>query len=159
LGALAVATVGPLFAAGLEVRRHDQRVRERDDDLEGWLVSRHRQFQQRLNELRQQQNAAGVLHGGAPAQARTATATIALYEYREALRQARADRARILADEAWSHRVTRWLRRRPLPELTTPERATRLLDHWAEGTDGNALTWALDDIIREIGERGVTETA
>jgi hypothetical protein len=151
VAALAGAIVGPLFAASVEVRQHDQQIRARDNDLEEWLVTRHREFRRRWNELQQQMNAAGILHGGAPTQARSKVGTIALYEYREALRQAHADRAQVVAREGWSHALIRRARRRALPELATPERAGALVGYWSEGTRGNALTWSLADITQELG--------
>src|SRR5918992_1980618 len=119
-GALATGTIGPLLVASAETRRHD-----------------------RLNELRQQHQAAGVAGGGAPAQALAAVNTIVLYEYREELRQARAFRLRVEAEERWTHGLIRRLRRRPLRDLVTPRRASRLVDFWSDGTERNALTWSL----------------
>jgi hypothetical protein len=59
-GALATGTIGPLLFASAETRRHDRQIAERDEDLEEWIVTRHRLRAQRLNELRQQHHAAGV---------------------------------------------------------------------------------------------------
>jgi hypothetical protein len=101
-GALATGTIGPLLVASAETRRHDRQVAERDEDLEEWIVTRHRQRAQRLNELREQRQAAGVAPSGAPAQALAAVNAIVLYEYREELRQARAFRLRAEAEERWT---------------------------------------------------------
>ena len=43
-GALATAVVGPLMVASVEANRHDRQVKQRDEDLEEWIVSRHRRF-------------------------------------------------------------------------------------------------------------------
>lgn len=157
-GALATATIGPMLIASAETRRHDRQIAERDEDLEEWIVTRHRQRTQRLNELRQQHQAAGVVQGGAPAQALAAVNTIALYAYREELRQARAFRLRVEAEERWTHGLVRRLRRRPLPDFSTPCRASRLVDVWSEGTERNALTWSLDDILSALPQRATSRT-
>jgi hypothetical protein len=155
-GALATGTIGPLLVASAETRRHDRQIAERDEDLEEWIVTRHRQRAQRLNELRQQRQAAGVAQGGAPAQALAAVNTIVLYEYREELRQARAFRLRVEAQERWTHSLIRRVRRRPLRDLVTPRRASRLVDFWSEGTERNALTWSLNDILSELPQRATS---
>lgn len=152
-GALATAVIGPLTIAAAEVKRHNRQVAERDEDLEEWLVVRDRQLQRRLNELKQQANAAGVAQGGAIRAGRVAVQTQLLYDYREELRQARAFVLRIAADERWTHRLVRLLKREPLPALATPSRAERLLDFWSEGTARNALSWSLDDILGELPAR------
>ena len=155
-GALATATIGPLLVATAEIRRHDRQVAERDEDLEEWIVTRERRRTQRLNELAQQQRAAGVASGGAPSQALGAVNTIVLYEYREELRQARAFRLRVEAEERWTHRLVRRLRGRPLRGLVSPDRAERLVDFWSEGTERNALTWSLDDVLSELPRRATS---
>jgi hypothetical protein len=145
--------VTQMLGAWFDVRRHDRQVAERDDELGEWLVLRERRRQQRLNELSQQYNAAGVQAGGARAQGLRATNTIALYDYREQLRQARNFRLNLEVEERWSHRVLRWARRRPLPKLDTPARAAPLLGEWLAPTDGNVLTWSLDDVVAEVVRR------
>lgn len=47
LGALATQIIGPLMVALTEVRTHDREVAERDEDLEEWIVVRHRKLKQR----------------------------------------------------------------------------------------------------------------
>jgi hypothetical protein len=158
-GALATGTIGPLLVASAETGRHDRQIAERDEDLEEWIVTRHRLRAQRLNELRQQHQAAGVAKGGASAQALAAVNTIVLYEYREELRQARAFRLRVEAEERWTHALVRRLRRRPLRDLVTPGRASRLVDFWSEGTERNALTWSRDDILSGLPQRATSRAS
>lgn len=153
---IAAAVVGglvaPLMAANAETRRHDRQVAELDEDLEEWLVIRHRQYRQRLNELRQDRAKMGADGGGAALQGRRATRVIALYDYREHRRQAEASRQRIAAEEGRPQAFVRRLTHRPFPVLYTPARARPLLEHWLQDTDGNALTWSLDDIVAELAE-------
>jgi hypothetical protein len=158
LGALATATIGPLLAARAEVRRHDRQVAERDEELEEWIVVRHRKLTQRFHEINQQATAAGVQRGGAISADQQAVKAELLYEYREALRQANAFVLRIDADERWMHRIARRLpNSRHFPALTTPTRAARLVDYWEEGTARNALTWSLEDIVAELPLRATSK--
>jgi hypothetical protein len=151
LGAILGGLITAAFGAAADVRRHDQLVRERDASLEEWLITHNRKRIHRLNELRQLHAAAGALGSGAPAQALGKVNTIVLYKYRDELRQAEAFRLRVAADEGWQHGLVRRVTRKGLPELTRPRRAKPLIESWNEGTDHNALTWSLDDLLREIG--------
>jgi hypothetical protein len=153
LGAIATASIGPLMIASVEVSRHDREVLQRDDDLEEWIVVRDRQLKRRWKEIDQQAATAGVSDGGSIAAGRVAVQTELLYEYREELRQARSFVLRVAVEERWTHRLVRRLRRRPFRQLTTPDRAARLLDFWSEGTARNALTWSLDNILAELPAR------
>jgi hypothetical protein len=155
-GALAASVVGPLAVASLEIRRHDREIAERDEDLEEWIVVRHRRLLRRFKEIEEQAYAAGVAKGGAIPAGRVASQTILLYEYREELRQARNFRLRIAVEERWTHRLVRRLSRRPFPGLEVPGRAQRLVDYWSEGTERNALTWSLEDILGELSIRATS---
>jgi hypothetical protein len=142
------------MAARADVRRHDRQIAERDEDLEEWIIVRHRKLKQRFSEITQQANAAGVSRGGTITAGQTAVRTELLYDYREELRQAHAFVLRIDADERWMHRAARRLpRRRAFPTLTTPTGATRLVDYWEDGTARNALTWSLENILAEPPQR------
>jgi hypothetical protein len=156
-GALATAVLGPLMVASVEAKRHDRQVEQRDEDLEEWIVSRHRRFVQRLAEVTQQATEAGLAQGGgAIASGHAKVRTLLLYELRDELRQARAFVLTIAVEERWTHRLARWLKRQPFPELATPTRAERLIDYWSEGTARNALTWSIDDILRELPQRATS---
>jgi hypothetical protein len=120
------------------------------------MIVRHREWLNRLKELEQRANAAGVLHGGTLPAGRAITGTLALYDYREELRQARNFVRNVAVEERWSHLVARKLARRPFPELTTPGRADRLVDYWSEGTARNALDWTLDDLLNELPQRATS---
>jgi hypothetical protein len=141
------------MVAAVEVRRHDRQIAERDEDFEEWIVVRHRQLMQRWHEIASQAAAQGVASGGAIPGGRKATRTMLLYDYRDELRAAHNFVLRIDVEERWTHRLMRRLLRRPFPGLTTPTRAEHLVDYWNEGTERNALTWSLDDILKEIGPR------
>jgi hypothetical protein len=149
VGALATAVVSPLMLASVEVSRQDRQVAERDEDLEEWIVVRHRHLKRRWQEIARQAATVGVSEGGSIPAGRVAVQTELLYDYREELRRARSFVLRITVEERWTHRLARSLRRRPFPGLTTPLRAERLVDSWSEGTGRNALTWSLEDILQE----------
>ena len=154
--ALVAQVVGPLAVAWVEIRRHDEQICQRDEDLEEWMIVKQRDWLNRLSELEQQANEAGTLHGGTLPAGRAVTSTLVLYDYREELRQARNFVGNVAVEERWSHLVARKLARRPFPGLTTPTRAHRLVDYWSEGTARNALTWTLEDLINELPVRATS---
>jgi hypothetical protein len=153
LTAVAAAVIGPLMLASVEVRRRDRQIETRDEDLEEWIIFRHRQLLQRFHEIEEDANARGVSKGSSVPAGRVVVKTLLLYDYREELRQAHGFVRDIEAEERWVHRIARILRRRPLRGLTTPERAERLVDYWSEGTARNALSWGLKDILDELPKR------
>jgi hypothetical protein len=150
LTALAAAIIGPLMLAAVEVRRHDRQIEKRDEDLEEWIVFRHRKLLQRFQEIEEDANARGVAGGSTIPSGRIVAQTLLLYDYREELRQARGFVLDIEAEERWSNRIARAMRRRPVRQLATPHRAERLIDRWSEGTARNAVTWSLQDILDEL---------
>ena len=153
LTALAAAVIGPLMLASVEVRRRDRQIERRDEDLEEWIILRHRKLLQRFHELEEDARAKGVDRGSSIPAGKAVVKALLLYDYREELRQAHGFVRDIEAEERWSHRLARKLRQRPLGRLTTPQRATRLIDYWSEGTARNALTWSLQDILDELPKR------
>jgi hypothetical protein len=155
-GAVATAVVGPLTVALAEVRRHDRQIAERDEGLEEWIVVRNRALRQELSRLEQQANAQGVFKGGTIPASRAAAKAILLYEYRDELRDARNFVLNIEVEERWTHRLMRRISGRQFPGLRTPDHAARLVDYWSEGTDRNALTWSLDDILNELPIRATS---
>lgn len=153
LTALAAAVIGPLMLAAVEVRRRDRRIERRDEDLEEWIIFRHRRLLQRFQEIEEDARAKGVDKGSSIPAGRAAVKTLLLYDYREELRQAHGFIRDIEAEERWSHRIARTLGRRPRKRLFTSQRAARLIDYWSEGTARNALTWSLQDILDELPSR------
>jgi hypothetical protein len=154
--AVATVLIGWIVVASAEVDRRDRQIRERDEDLEEWIIVRHRELKQRWDEIESQAVLNGVERGGTIPAGRAVVQTIALYEYREELRQARNFVLRLEVEERWVHRVARRVKKQPFPGLTTPDRAVRLIDSWSEGTARNALTWRLEDILTELPERATS---
>lgn len=155
--ALVAQIVGPLAVAWVDVRRHDEQIHQRDEDLEEWMITRHREWLNRLSELTQQANEAGVVGGGTLPAGRAITGALLLYDYRKELRRARNFVRNVAVEERWSHVLVRKLRRRPFPDLSTPARAERLVDYWSEGTARNALDWTLEDLLKELPQRATSQ--
>jgi hypothetical protein len=150
LGALAPAVVRLLLLVPADIDRHNRQITDRDRDLEEWIIYRHRRLIQRFQEIAQQAAAQGVDRGGTIPAGQTAARTLLLYDYREELRQAEAFVREIRVDERTAHRATRRILHNPFRELTTPTRAAPLIDYWQEGTERNALTWRLENVIEEL---------
>jgi hypothetical protein len=153
ISAIATAAVGALRVAWVDVRRHDLQVAERDQAIEEWIVIRDRQLKQRWNEIVQQARVQGVARGGTLSAARAAVQTQVLYDYREGLRDARNFVLRVAVEERLTHRLLRMVSRRPFSELSTPDRAAPLVEYWYEGAARDALTWSIDDIVKELPSR------
>jgi hypothetical protein len=154
-GVLATVVVGLLSAVPADVDRRDRQIGERDQELEEWIVGRHRGLKQRFHELAQQANANGVGRGGTIPAGEVAVKALLLYDYREELRRASSFVLDLEVAERWPHRLYRAVWRQPLPRLRTPGKSQPIVDYWSKGTAGNALTWGVVDIIREeeLGER------
>jgi hypothetical protein len=148
-GVLATVVVGLLSAVPADVDRRDREIAERDQELEEWIVWRHRGLKQRFQELAQDAVARGVGRGGTIPAGEGAVRALLLYDYREELRRANSFVLTLAVMERWPHRLYRALRRRPMPELASPAAARPIVDYWLSGTNHNALTWGLADIIRE----------
>ena len=150
-GVLATVVVGLLSAVPADVDRRDRQIGERDQEMEEWIVGRHRGLKHRFHELAQQAHANGVGRGGTIPAGEVAVKTLLLYEYREELRRANSFVLGLEVAERWPHRLYRAVRRQPFPRLRTPDKSQPIVDYWLEGTAGNALTWGVADIIREEG--------
>jgi hypothetical protein len=151
VGVLLGAILTAMLVAATDVRRNNQQVRERDGELEEWLVARERERQQRLRKLHEDNRVkTGDRSEGLRRKQLAAVNTIALYEYRAEKRRAEAFRLQLEAEEGWQHQLLPKFRRSNLPGLNTPQRAQPLINEWLKPTDGNALTWSLDDIVAEL---------
>ncbi len=87
--------------------------------------------------------------GGTIPAGEAVTRALLLYEYRDELRKAGSFVLSLEVAERWPHRLYRTARRQPLSQLLTPTKAQPIVDYWLEGTAGNALTWGIEDIVRE----------
>ena len=115
------------------VRAHNAAVRDRDDQLATWTADRDYVPKRECKASRERfQTLAGANSEDAKSTDRYIAdlKASAIHEWRDAARLARLDVATILAAEGWAHRVYRRLTKRPPPILTTPEKATPVLDGW-----------------------------
>jgi hypothetical protein len=139
--ALAGGAIGSLFTASIglarrvaavpsEVERNDFDARERNDDLETWVIDEHHQLGLTIADRRQQAAAAGVSRGGTIPQATAKVKAISLHRYRDQERQARRDIAVIRGREDWMHRAYRRWKKLPDPQLTAPQRVQLVLNTW-----------------------------
>jgi hypothetical protein len=150
-GVLATVVVSLLSAVPSDVDRRDRQIGQRDQELEEWIVGHHRGLKGRFHELAEQANANGVGRGGTIPAGEVVVKTLLLYDYREELRRANSFVLDLQVAERWPHRLYRTARRQPFPGLLTPGKSQPIVDYWLAGTAGNALTWGVEDIIREEG--------
>src|SRR5207247_721096 len=119
-----------------DIRRHDERVRNRDEDLGTWVEDDNRWLARETSAKLQVARAHGVAEGGAPAQIRQKLSTIVVQRYRDQLRDAERVRREVQIEEGFLHRWVRSLRGRPIPELDAPARAKPITDRWERDASG-----------------------
>jgi hypothetical protein len=150
-GVLATVIASLLSAVPADIDRRDRQIGQRDQELEEWIVGHHRGLKRRFHELAEKANANGVGRGGTIPAGEVAVKTLLLYDYREELRRANSFVLDLEVAERWPHRLYRTVRRRPFPGLHIPGKSQPIVDYWLAGTAGNALTWGVEDILREEG--------
>jgi hypothetical protein len=172
-GAVGSVLTGLVRALGVpsEVRRHDAAVRDRDDILATWIADRDYALKRECKALRDKANlqpppAPGLdqygndPHGDWTSLAERLDRSIAdargaaLHQYRDENRRARLDMATMLAAEGWPHGIWRRVRKQPVPPLTAPTKATRLLDGWRKpsGTNPDRQTYPDDATQRTLDD-------
>lgn len=175
VGAILSALARALGLPG-DVRLHDAGIRGRDESFATWVADRDSGLARESTRLRSVLGAGpgertedGTAEGTFAAVAAASyndsahkfdvlvadARSAALHEYRDEERLARIDRARILADEGWYHRVWRRLTRNPAAELATPREAALLLDAWRKQShmSGDRPVWPDDATTRTLRDR------
>jgi hypothetical protein len=127
---LTIAFVVRLAAAPGEIRSHDRRVTERDEDLAQWIADRNVSLLRELQAKRGFLSAEGMFNSGEYGYQIGALKGRALHEWRDQERQARRDVDAIHDREGHLHRFVRALRRTPQLRLTAPGRAAPVLAAW-----------------------------
>lgn len=117
-----------------DLRRNDERVRNRDEDLRTWIEDDDAQLNQ--EELR--------ILASESVKSAGPDYSIALYQqvkdqlvhrYRDQLRDAERTRREVALSEQLRHRVARRVLARPLPCLDAPAEMAEVIAHWQERPD------------------------
>jgi hypothetical protein len=134
---LAVAFLVRLAALPAEIRSHDRRAHECDEDLASWIGDRDLRLRRELRTKRQELAPKNLLDSGEYMHQLSILKERALHEWRDQERQARRDVAAIYDREGLLHRA--WRRGRTPVTLQTPAAAEPVLDAWrtAPITPGN----------------------
>lgn len=132
-----------------DVRRNDERIRNRDEDLRTWIEDDDK----RLKDEHLQILASESVKSSGP------DVSIFHYQrakdqlvhrYRDQLRDAQRTRREVELSEQLLHRLVRRAFRRPLPSLSAPSVMADVLAHWHESPD-NLLDHSL--ALREVAEQ------
>jgi hypothetical protein len=149
--ALIGAAVALLLRVAWEVpedlRQHDRRMKEFDEDLETWVVDDNSDLLTELQEIDNDHAGRGVFDSSFRITARNRARARALLRYRN--EESRAHRAanELRASEGAIHRLYRALARRPFRTLEGPDRVQPVLDRWRT-TDGNGKPGGFPDPSR-----------
>jgi hypothetical protein len=132
-----IATIGALGGKRLldvpsEIRRNDTRIRHRDDSLATWVRDDDRKLQVEVRRIDNRMASQGQGYSGARITARQAVRNEVIHRYEDQLTEAEQLVDVIRAEERCSHRFVRWAVRRPLPELTAPDRVADLVVSWQQ---------------------------
>jgi hypothetical protein len=136
-----------------DIRRNDERVRNRDEDLRTWIEDDDKQ----LKEEQLRILASESVKSAGP------DLSIVLYQqikdqlihrYRDQLRDAERIREEVALSEQLLHAIARRLLGRPLPGLTAPTDMAKVLAHWREHPDDLFdKSRALREVAEERRER------
>lgn len=145
-----------------EIRAHDRRAHDRDDDLAQWIADRDLFLRRELHATREQLNTENLLDGGTYALRVGLVKERALHEWRDEERLAHRDVAALYDREGPLHRFRRaWPTRTPRRQLATPAPAQRILDAWrtppsnSQGRSGKSLPF--DDPTQRVFTRALAD--
>lgn len=153
--AIAAAAIGAILALlfrGLwevpgNVRQHDRRVAELDEDLETWVVDDDSELRADLLRIDNEHSARGTLNSGLRVADRNAARGRALLRYRNEERRVRREANELRNAEGVLHRAWRWICHNPLPDIRAPERVEPVLDRW-RSPDGSQHPGGFPDPTR-----------
>lgn len=117
-----------------DIRRDDERIRNRDEDLQSWIEDddkRLKQEQLRILASESVKSAGPDLSAVLYQQARDQL----VHRYRDQLRDAERIRREVELSEQLLHGIARRVLGRPLPGFTAPNEMAKVLDHWHEQPD------------------------
>ncbi|MFN8161371.1 MAG: hypothetical protein U0R52_10065 [Solirubrobacterales bacterium] len=131
LGALgAVATLVVLIASvPRRIRRNDQAIRDRDDDLARWIEDDRQDYRRELIRIIIGKQNGTIQPRYADSQHEAARKQV-LRRYENEARAAERLRSDLALTEHWPHRLVRWALGRPMPELTAPKTHAETIKQW-----------------------------
>jgi hypothetical protein len=151
--AAAVPTVlfllGWLYRLPVVIRRNDERIRNRDEDLRTWIGDDDSEL--RNGYLR-------ILLAEPVKSAGPDTSLVqyqqlkneVVHRYRDQLRDAERTVRDVALSEQIPHRLMRRLLRRPMPGLTAPIEKAATLNHWYQSPDD---FYDISETMRQVGEQ------
>lgn len=133
VGAAIGVLVREFWTVPATVRKHDERVRNRDEDLRSWVQDDDNELGAELQHARALLATPGVESLVRGRRLRVTGRTLKdqrLHRYRDQLRDAERIRREVIATENVVHRAWRRTRRRPVPVLTSPDQVAPVLARW-----------------------------
>lgn len=113
-----------------EVRQHDARIRNRDEDLATWIADDDQTVSRRHAELKQSAFVQSGIHAHLARSEMRRLHGKVQHRYRDQLREAARLVREIEVSERLSHRLYRFATRQPLPRLQAPDNQRERLERW-----------------------------
>jgi hypothetical protein len=141
--------VGWLYHLPVVIRRNDERIRNRDEDLRTWIQDDDAEL--RKGHLR--------ILLAEPVKSAGPNTSLVQYQqlknevvnrYRDQLRDAERTVRDVALSEQMPHRLMRRLLRKPLPGLMAPTVKASTLDHWYQSPDD---FYDVSEIMHHVGEQ------
>lgn len=157
LGAVAGLLVQRAYNVPRDIRRHDERIRNRDEDLITWIEDDQKQLRRETITL----NIADSRGGGREmppylvAFQQHQLKDQVLHRYRDQLRDAERVARDVELSEQLPHRLMRRALRWPVPALTAPVVKADAIEGWKTPAD-EAFKVRLKKISHEFGDLGAT---
>lgn len=142
-----------LYNVPRDIRRNDELIRNRDEDLQTWIEDNDAELRkQHLAILaREARKSAGPDYSLVEYQQ---LKNQIVHRYRDQWRDAERTIRDLALSEQLPHRLARLLLRKPLPELGAPRLKAATLDHWHEPSEDMLH---IREALREAAEQRRTE--
>ena len=132
-----------------DIRRGDERIRNRDEDLRTWIEDDDKELRQELIRISVTEARNTVGPDYSVTQYQQAKDQV-LHRYRDQLRDAHRLARNVELSEQLPHRLVRRLFKRPVPSLAAPAEKAAILEQWKEPAEA-AFEFTLK--LREIAEQ------
>lgn len=138
-----------LYNVPRDIRRNDELVRNRDEDLRTWIEDDDAALRKQhlLIMARESRGSTGPDYSLVEYQQLKDQVA---HRYRDQLRDAERTVRDLALSEQLPHRLARRLFRKPLPGLTAPQLQTATLDHWHESPQE---MHQISETLREVAEQ------